>query len=186
MDKRGLLAGVGAVLAGLVLLVACEKNRGLALTRAADTGDEDTVRALIAVGTDVNARDAHDRTALMIAAENGHGAVASILLENGADPNAVGRHVGDTALMNAAYRGHADIVTVLIGHGADVNAVRRDGVTALILAARKDRVDIVETLLEKGAKVDAADDEGRTPLMIAKANGNVGMIEMLTRAGALQ
>ena len=58
------------------------------------------------------------------AAEKGHGHVdvAKVLIQNGADVNAVDEDKW-TALHFAAENGHVDVAKVLIQNGADVNAV---------------------------------------------------------------
>lgn len=53
------------------------------------------------------------------ACRNGHTAVASVLLERGADVNAKGI-LGGTALHWAAINGHKDTVAFLVAHGADL------------------------------------------------------------------
>ena len=62
-------------------------------------------------------------TALHFAASNGHVDVAKVLIQNGADVNAVHNEVKRTALHHAAEYGHVDVAKVLIQNGADVNAV---------------------------------------------------------------
>ncbi|GFQ03187.1 serine/threonine-protein kinase ht1 [Phtheirospermum japonicum] len=51
----------------------------------ANEGDVDDIKELLDSGTDVNFRDIDFRTALHVAACQGHGDVAELLLENGAD-----------------------------------------------------------------------------------------------------
>ena len=50
--------------------------------------------------------------------------MTNILLQHGADVNAVNREYG-SALHIAAHDGHVDIAKVLIQNGADVNAVEK-------------------------------------------------------------
>lgn len=56
---------------------------------AVNTGDANLVQRLLKSGVDINARDFHDSTALMIASENGQTAMIRLLLNQGADVNAV-------------------------------------------------------------------------------------------------
>ena len=61
--------------------------------------------------------------ALVYACMHGHIAAAKLLLEKGADVNAIpgGFDYSGTALHYAALKGHRDMVEFLIGEGADVH-----------------------------------------------------------------
>jgi hypothetical protein len=60
-----------------------------ALTRAVCDGEESTVRLLLQLGANVNARDGNDRTALRNAVESCEGHCVKILIAAGADVNLV-------------------------------------------------------------------------------------------------
>ena len=62
------------------------------------------------------------KTALHFAAIYGHVDVAKVLIQNGADVNAVDVQKC-TALHRGAQKGHVDVAKVLLENGADVNAV---------------------------------------------------------------
>jgi len=72
------------------------------LIKAAKAGDMDTLLACLENEPDINVRDKYNynRTALMLAAKNGHTEVVSLLIDKGADMNAKD-NVGRTALMRA-------------------------------------------------------------------------------------
>ena len=134
---------------------------------AARNGDVGTARVLVDAGADVQDTEASGASALVIAAHSGHGPLGIYLLEQGADPNAVGS--GYTALHAAVLRGQVELVEALLEHGADLNAVvehgtpgrrfsadysiRRQlvGADALWLAAKYGEVEILRTLTERGA-----------------------------------
>lgn len=109
-----------------------------ALMWASNSGDLDTVEALLEKGAAVNLRENRDgRTALMWASDGGHVEVVKRLLKAGADVNEMsigGGYPGRTALMWACHRGHVDVVKALIEKGADVNARTTSGRTALAVA----------------------------------------------------
>jgi RNA polymerase primary sigma factor len=70
------------------------------------------VRAVLARSPDLNARDPSGRTALMIAAANGHIECARLLLEAGSEPDAtdlLGSNAGDYA----ARAGHAQLASLV-------------------------------------------------------------------------
>ena len=133
------------------------------------------------VSPNVDAVDRDGRTALMIAAQNGHtDTVTALAGTHGANVDAVDRN-GWTALMFAARNGHTATVNALVGtHGANVDAATISGRTALMLAAERGHTDIVNALAgSHGANVDAVDCFDRTALMCAAQEGHTGTVNAL-------
>ena len=85
---------------------------------AVTRGDAAAVRALLMDGADVDARDRHGQTALMLAAHAGHDGVTAVLLEHGAALNVTAKF-GLSALMLAIVAGHPDTARLLARAGAD-------------------------------------------------------------------
>lgn len=73
-------------------------------------------------------RNAQGETLLIVAATKGHWKVASLLLKNKADPDAVTSD-GNTSLHRAAAAGHADTVSILIALGANTQVKNSAGRT---------------------------------------------------------
>jgi hypothetical protein len=92
-------------------------NTAAALQQAAETGDLPRLQALLAAPVDVDARDAHGRTALMLAALRGHADAVDILLARGADANAADAD-GITPLQAALAGAHPGIAAALQRAGA--------------------------------------------------------------------
>ncbi|MCC6989424.1 MAG: ankyrin repeat domain-containing protein [Acidobacteria bacterium] len=154
-----------------------------ALHFAAIAGDVESAALLAEAGARLDDRAADGNNALALATFNGQGAVARLLLERGADPNADG--AGYTALHAAALRADLDTARTLLAHGANPNAlltkgssVRRfasqwalprtfTGATPLFVAAAYREAAIVRELLAWGAVVDAPIASGLTPLLVA-------------------
>src|ERR1700741_5391407 len=88
-------------------------------------GDVAYVRAALARGHDVNARDEHGQTALMNAARAGRSELVQVLVEAGADLNTTAKY-RLTALMLAIVNGHIQIALALVTAGADLT-VRGSG-----------------------------------------------------------
>ncbi len=94
---------------------------------AVTDGDLETVRATLDAGVDVDSRDRHGQTAIMLAAHAGHDAVVEVLIAHGADLNVTAKW-GLSALMLAIVAGHPDVARRLARAGADL-ALRGTGRT---------------------------------------------------------
>ena len=79
---------------------------------AARAGNPQQIESLVRQGTPVDARDNEGRTALMLAAMNGHTTTAQKLLALGANPRLVDRE-GLNAAQWAAQRGHTRLAELL-------------------------------------------------------------------------
>ncbi len=88
-----------------------------ALLEAAKKGDTATVKALLAEGASVDARDREGCTALMKAVFSGNNDTVRALLEAGADVNAKHKW-GGTALVSAQVMGQTALVEILQKAGA--------------------------------------------------------------------
>jgi ankyrin repeat protein len=75
----------------------------------------------------------------------GYQAIADLLLDRGADPNAT-NNAGQTALMMASLFGHSGIVDRLIVSGADKDMVDAAGNSALSVALEQNNGEIVAHL----------------------------------------
>ena len=151
---------------------------------AARLGDIETARVLLAGGADVNDTAAAGTSALVVAVHSGHGALAALLLEEGADPNAA--DAGYTAIHAAVLRADLATVRTLLAHGADPNALvlhgtpgRRFsedyslrsqyiGTNAFWLAAKfADNVDIMRALADADADPLVTPEDGTTAVKAA-------------------
>src|SRR5579871_5185174 len=111
---------------------AFRKGSEPALAWAADFGPPIVVKALLARGARVNARDRQGCTALHYAAWNGRVKNVQLLLAAGADVN-VKENDGYMPLMQDRS---VRVTRLLLNRGAKVNATADDGWTALHDAAQ--------------------------------------------------
>lgn len=158
------------------------------LREAARRNDLPAFRQLLASGADVNAKDAQQDSAFLIAAREGHTDLVIAALAAGADTRSLNRY-GSTALFGPAYRGHVETVRVLLGAKFDLRHVNSLGWTALLEAivlgqdgARHRQ--IVQMLIAAGSDVNQPDREGVTALQHAQRKGQAEVAQMLRAAGA--
>lgn len=135
-------------------------------------------------GTNVNARDEDQYTALHCSAQNGDEAITRLLLDRGAginEPDAQGR----TPAQVACQHGQENVVRVLLSRGADVHVRGRDDWTALHLAAWQGHLGIVKLLVKQAkADVDGGTADGRTALHLASQRGQYRVARILIELGA--
>jgi cytohesin len=104
-------------------------------------------------------------TALHLAVFAEQDDAARLLLEHGADVNALsaGAIAKVPPLATAAFVRSTRLARLLLDAGADVNGQGEGGFTALHAAAQNDDEELVELLLERGADPGVANDEGKRP-----------------------
>lgn len=160
-------------------------------------GNIKNLRCLLEHGADVNAMDNKTGySALMVAGLADQAEAARLLIEKGANINAISTNEeGVTALMLAMMRGRLmrsatqeiDNGTgrLLIEKGADVNIADKNCNTALMFAVKTGRANIVRMLIKKGADVNVANKNGITALRLAQAGKDADIEKMLRKAGAV-
>ena len=112
----------------------------------------DDVKELLRDGADVNAQDMFGgNTGLHWAARQGAAAMARLLIDNGADPNAR-NDADETPLHWAAAEGRKEIVVMLIARGAKVNAAAMGGETPLRRAEAHKQDEIARILIAAGGR----------------------------------
>jgi uncharacterized protein len=104
-------------------------------------------------------------TALHLSIFGGQEAAMRLLLERGAEPNAIS--TSDIAkvppLGTAAFVRSVPLARVLLDSGADPNGRGEGGFTALHSAAQNEDEELARLLLERGADPSLAADDGRRP-----------------------
>jgi len=171
-------------------------------------GTGEMARLLIAGGALVNGSPGDSETPLMTAASYGDADVARVLIDAGADldalaPAEAGGVPGGSALLHAAVFGMTDVLDALVEAGARIRSVTEaaaagdirdwpvaradDGerVLALIMAADHQRLPVIDELLEAGTPIDSVDPVwGRHPLRLAAERGRPASVRRLLDRGA--
>ncbi|XP_076632083.1 zinc-RING finger and ankyrin repeat domain-containing protein rolling pebbles isoform X3 [Colletes latitarsis] len=166
-----------------LILAAREGHWGTAERLLQGTLSSSTDTILDDAVTLLDQRDPAGRTALMLAASEGHTNLIELFLDKGSILESRDKE-GLTALCWACVRGRLTAVQNFIDRGADVNTSDNTGRTPLDLAAFQGNPKLVQLLLEKGAAVEHVDLHGMRPLDRAIGCRNIPVVQCFLRRGA--
>jgi len=200
---RGTEAAITLVEGGAEVKVA-DRRGNTPLHTAAQLGDFELVKKLLAKGADPNARNAKalmrggpaagpfrppagEITPLHVSARAGQLEIVKALLAAGADPKLKGED-GTTLLMQAASSANFEVVKLAYELAPDVKAVTESGATVMhaavtgvgLAADQKEICKVIQFLADKGAPLDERNDRGRTPIDIADVLPLDQAVELLT------
>ncbi|KAJ5725594.1 uncharacterized protein N7483_006951 [Penicillium malachiteum] len=139
-------------------------------------------------GATMNAKDDEGRTALFLAAQNGHTETVKVLIEYGADLG-VPNEMGTTPLAAAARSPlGAETVEYLLDCGADMQTTElNSGYSPLVSCLRSlqgPSIRTIKAFLDKGAGLESQDNSGWTILFHAGSTNNEEIINYLLSYGA--
>jgi uncharacterized protein len=195
----------GATPLGYMAMLRFDASR-LGLPPVAD-GVGAVARMLVERGAPVEGDPDDRETPLITAASYGDAEVARVLIEAGADIDAVaaddsGGVPGGSALLHAGVFGFTEVVDMLAAAGARVRSIVEAAavgdidrwlaaetpiekrVRAMTMAAGHNRVVVIQQLLAAGTPVDAVDAWGYSALRAAAENGHPASVQLLLAAGA--
>jgi len=178
-------------------------------TQPTPKGSTEAVNFLLQHGAKVNIKsNINGYTTLMAACANQNTGSASLLLEHGADVNALTRD-GESALSIAAARLEPEIVALLLNHGAHVSGYAdKNGQTPLIAAVAAspyltlrspeeakeiiqqkasqltNALKVVKLLLSNKADINIEDRDGKSALTYAASEANPLLVRALLEQGA--
>lgn len=154
--------------------------REVEFLKACETGDIKTVIELCDE-VDINCRDQGWWTGLMIASQNEHVDIVTILIKSGAQVN-LQNQKGYSALMIASSKKHTIIMENLIKSGSELNIQDKGGKTALMWASFHNRINSARVLIESGANFDIKNNHGDTAYDIAVQGNCVPVQYLFTRS----
>uniref|UniRef100_A0A8C5GVK7 Ankyrin repeat domain 52 n=1 Tax=Gouania willdenowi TaxID=441366 RepID=A0A8C5GVK7_GOUWI len=161
----------------------CKDKQGYTpLHAAAASGHIDIVKYLLRMGIDEP--NGFGNTALHVACYMGQEAVATELVNHGANVNQPNR-CGYTPLHLAAVSTNGALcLELLVNNGADVNQQSKEGKSPLHMAAIHGRFTRSQILIQNGGEIDCVDKYGNTPLHVAAKYGHELLISTLMTNGA--
>jgi ankyrin repeat protein len=191
-------------------LEARDSNNTTPLHEASSQGRPENVKMLLKYKADHTAVDDKDRSPLELASEAGHTVTAKILLplygrrritasflravstgnvkmaellmDAGADINAVMPQTQLTALHQGAARSDARLVQSLLLRKAELNPTDQHGRTPLYEAASRGAVDCLKLLVDAGADINVPDSSGVTAMFAAATENYERCVDILLAA----
>ncbi len=166
-----------AVLHGFPEIERMLTNRGVKpdIFAEAMRGDAEEVAARLQKSPHLAHEKVGNLTLLHWAAYCDHLDVGRVLLDCGADVNAVSEVA--PPLHWAVRKNHVEFARLLLSHGAAVNTRGRGGITVAHYIVAPEMVDL---LAEHGGDMDAASETGMTPLLsVVSATGHREVLKLL-------
>uniref|UniRef100_A0A665SW84 Uncharacterized protein n=1 Tax=Echeneis naucrates TaxID=173247 RepID=A0A665SW84_ECHNA len=162
---------------------SCKDKQGYTpLHAAAASGHIEIVKYLLRMGIDEP--NSFGNTALHVACYMGQEAVATELVNHGANVNQPNK-CGYTPLHLAAVSTNGALcLELLVNNGADVNQQSKEGKSPLHMAAIHGRFTRSQILIQNGGEIDCVDKYGNTPLHVAAKYGHELLISTLMTNGA--
>lgn len=143
----------------------------LDLFEAAATGDLERLRFLLAEEGGAGRRSGDGFTALHLACFFGKPDVARLLVEHGADVNAVANNPSQVRPIHSAVAGppetQVEVLELLLAAGAEADSTQAGGWTALMAVAKHGMRGAIDLLLKAGADPLRAADDGQTARSMA-------------------
>ncbi|KAL3112727.1 hypothetical protein niasHT_019701 [Heterodera trifolii] len=152
----------------LTMSAAVTPNADSEARQCAQFGDVGTLRRLLDGGRiSANSVDQDDCSLLHWAAINNRVEVAQLLIDRGANVNAIGGVLASTPLHWAARHGHGRMVALLVRNNADWALRDVEGFTALHIAIQFGCTPVAAYLIAMGQSPDELDTTKMTPAIWA-------------------
>jgi len=163
------------------------------LFQALQSGDASRLKPILESHPHLsNTENSDGLTPLGYAAHFGNQAAVQLLLDHGADVNALSHSkisfIPSNTALHAAIAGERsmDVIRLLLTHHAQTDIFDSNGHTCLHTAAfHDDNEEMIRLLIEYGADVNAKIEGGETALSLAVKQGHHNIAELLRQNGAL-
>ncbi|XP_067668335.1 ankyrin repeat domain-containing protein 50-like [Haliotis asinina] len=141
-------------------------------------GDVKVVKYVLSKNTlDINGRVRCGRTAVMLAADNGHRDVLELLVGRGANV-ALTDENGDNFLHCACREGHAEVVKyILLQDLVDINSLGHEKKSPVLIAGEQGHTEVVELLVKHGADLSLREKSGSNTLHRACYYGQFDVVK---------
>jgi len=123
-------------------LFARDDNKSTPLMRAAQKGDVEMAKKILAAGGDLSGLNADGNNAIWLACYGQNVEMLDLLIDAGLDIGHVNDN-GSTALMFAASSGRTAVVEHLLKRGADISVETLDGFSALDMASNLEILNLL-------------------------------------------
>ncbi|XP_033733850.1 L-asparaginase-like [Pecten maximus] len=150
---------------------------------AAKSNDTEALERLRSTGGNLSAGNQDGRTALHVAAREGHLAVVQYLLHHGATIHTKDQH-DHTPLNDAIISKDHQIITLLVRTGAHLTMHPIRIAMELCSAAARDEVSTLQAWRAAGADLNVSDYDKRTPLHVAVSTKKLNSVRYLLENGA--
>lgn len=153
------------------------------LLHASGYNQTEAALKLLELGADTELANEYGRTPLLnVARESGNADMARILVDHGADINAVDVF-GDTPIILAAWRGFSAIVNLLLDHNAEVPVTGDTAVRLVRNAAERGLDRLMSLMVTRGVDLSIGSRHGGSLLHAAAMGGSAGIVSLLLEQG---
>eukprot|EP01041_Mallomonas_annulata_P008882 gene8882-18393_t len=170
------------------LIHLTDEDNDTVLIKASQNGHKDITSFILKNihihNININHRNNHGWTALILACWNNHIHVAQLLLlQVKVDVN-IQDYNGRTALIKAIQNNNKDIVQLLLQREVSLDIRDQDGYSALAWSIQQKDYHMTNLLLQAGAYVDILDKGRWSPLIRAAFTGQSNIVRLLLSYGA--
>ena len=150
----------------------------LAFLEASLTCNLDAIKFLLVIGVNVDYADEKEKTALLVASQQGHKEMVNCLIAANADVNASDVD-SQSALIIASENNDVKLAQILLNAKANPNHQINDGNTSLHIASYNNYNELAVMLIEFGADPLIENTKGDTPFLYSVRNNMLMVVKLI-------